>query len=243
MTFSTKISGPFDVTINDLKQITSDAAVELFRQLLVIEASKTGRPTTSVNVPSAINVADGGIDAEVQSLVGVALPAGLISSGITCYQIKTGAFDLSTQSDIRSLVLRPIDARTTKPQVHHLQPRVLSCFEKGGTFVVVLFGAELVGKADDHGVTEFVKFFTRIDPKFKDIKVRIIRANQLCSAIKTLAPGIALRLNRLGGNDDALLNDVEFLRESCDLQVGSYRTTIDLNKAADDLSGIIDNLN
>jgi hypothetical protein len=242
MTLPTELSGPFDVKTSDLLQIEPARAVELFRQLLVIEASKTGRPATSVNVPAAINVADGGIDAEVESLQSVLLPAGLIAPGITRYQIKTGAFSLSTQADVRSLLLRPLNATTTKPKREHLQPRVLSCFEKGGTFVVVLFGSDLVGKNDEHGKSQLVAFMTRIDPAFSNINVRVIRANQLCSAIKTLAPGIALRLNRLGGNDDALLNDIEFLGESCDLQVAAYQPTEELDKATTELTKITDSL-
>ena len=242
MTLPTELSGPFDVKTSDLLQIEPARAVELFRQLLVIEASKTGRPTTSVNVPAAINVTDGGIDAEVDFLQGASLPAGLIAPGITRYQIKTGAFSLSTQVNVRSLLLSPKHVATTKPKREHIQPRVLSCFEQGGTFVVVLFGSDLVGKNDDHGKSQLVAFMTRIDPALSNINVRVIRANQLCSAIKTLAPGIALRLNRLGGNDDALLNDIEFLRESCDLQVDAYQPTEELDKATIELTRITDNL-
>lgn len=242
MTLPTEISGPFDVKTTDLLQIGPNAAVELFRQLLVIEASKTGRTVTSVNVPASINVSDGGIDAEVDSMQTASLPAGLIASGITRYQIKTGAFSLSTQSDVRSLLLRPKNAATTKPKPEHLQPRVLSCFQKGGTFVVVLFGSDLVGTSDEHGKSELIAFMTRLDPAFSNINVRIIRANQLCSAIKTLAPGIALRLNRLGGSDDALLNDIDYLGESCDLQVNAYQAAAELEKATVELTSIANSL-
>ncbi|MES2948155.1 MAG: hypothetical protein V4858_06375 [Pseudomonadota bacterium] len=242
MTLPTELSGPFDVKTGDLLQIDPARAVELFRQLLVIEACKTGRPTTSINVPAAINVADGGIDAEVESLAGVSLPAGLIASGTTRYQIKTGAFSASTPSDIKSLLLRPKNASTTKPKREHLQPRVLSCFERGGTFVVVLFGSEVVGKSDDHGVSQIVAYMTRIDPAFSKINVRIIRANQLCTAIKTLAPGIALRLNRLGGNDDALLNAIEFLGESCGLEVDAYKPTEELDRVTGELTSVVNTL-
>jgi hypothetical protein len=242
MTLPTELSGPFDVKTSDLRQIEPAQAVELFRQLLVIEASKTGIPVTSVNVPSAINVADGGIDAEVESLHGASLPAGLIASGITRYQIKTGAFSLSTLSDVKSLLLQPKHMTTTKPKREHLQPRVLSCFAKGGEFVVVLFGSEIVGKDDNHGIAQIVNYMTRIDPAFCSIRVRVVRANQLCSAIKTLAPGIALRLNRLGGNDDAILNDIEYLAESCDLEVDSYQPTEDLQRTTDELTKVVNSM-
>ncbi|CAH2808742.1 MAG: Signal transduction histidine kinase CheA (EC [uncultured Caballeronia sp.] len=167
----------------------------------------------------------------------------LISEGLTRYQIKTGSFSASTASDIRSLLVQPKfakgDHRHTK---NELQPRVLSCFEKGGTFVVVLFGSDLVGTADDHGATQISEFMAAIDPAFAQVAVRIIRANQLCSAIKVLAPGIAMRLNRVQGYDDAVFHDLSFMADSCDLEIGVYQTTEELDKAAAQIKRAADSI-
>lgn len=229
--------GPFDVRTDDLIQIDAAHAVELFRQLLVIEAVKVGIPITGVDVPAAINVADGGIDAEVASLPGTMLPAGLIFEGVTCYQIKTGSFSASTASDIRSLLVQPKFAAGNHQRLKdELQPRVLSCFEKGGTFVVVLFGSDLVGPADGHGATQISEFMTAIDPAFVNVEVRIIRANQLCSAIKLLAPGIAMRLNRAQGYDDAVFHDLSFVADSCDLEIDNYQQTEELKRIAEQIT-------
>jgi len=244
MALPTDTVGPFDVRIEDLTQIEAGQAVELFRQLLVIEAVRTGIPVTGVDVPAAINVADGGIDAEVFGLSEAMLPAGLISEGLTRYQIKTGSFSASTASDIRSLLVQPKfakgDHQRTKDE---LQPRVLSCFEKGGTFIVVLFGSDLVNPTDDHGAAQITDFMAAIDPEFARVAVRIIRANQLCSAIKVLAPGIALRLNRVQGYDDAVFHDLSFMADSCDLEINDYQPTEELDRAADQISRAADNVN
>ena len=129
MALPTDTAGPFDVRTDDLIHIDADQAVDLFRQLLIIEAVKVGIPITSVDVPAAINVADGGIDAEVSGLSGAVLPAGLISEGLTRYQIKTGSFSASTASDIRSLLVKPKFAAGAHQRTKdELQPRVLSCF-------------------------------------------------------------------------------------------------------------------
>ncbi|MCU6501992.1 hypothetical protein LPN04_29790 [Rugamonas sp. A1-17] len=236
MALPTDTVGPFDVRTDDLTSIDASQAVELFRQLLVIEAVKAGVPVVGVDVPSAITVADGGIDAEVSGLSGAALPAGLISQGLTRYQIKTGSFSASTPSEIRSLLVQPKFVKgghqRTKAEI---QPRVLSCFEKGGTFVVVLFGSELVGTADDHGAIQISAFMSAVDPSFATVGVRIIRANQLCSAIKLLAPGIALRLNRAQGYDDAVFHDLSFMADSCDLEVDGYLPTEELANATDQI--------
>lgn len=152
MTLPTDTAGPFDVKTDNLARIDATQAVDLFRQLLVIEAARVGVPISGVNVPAAINVADGGIDAEVATLNGLALPAGLIAAGQTRYQIKTGNFSASTPSDIRSLLMQPRHAVGRRRQLYtkdQLQPRVLSCFENNATFVVVLFGTDMVGITDD----------------------------------------------------------------------------------------------
>jgi hypothetical protein len=244
MALPTDTVGPFDVRTDDLIQIEAGQAVELFRQLLVIEAVKTGIPITGVDVPAAITVADGGLDAEVAGLSGAVLPAGLISKGLTRYQIKTGSFSASKASDIRSLLVQPKFARGDRQRTKdELQQRVLSCFEKGGTFVVVLFGSDLVGTADDHGATQISEFMAAIDPAFARVAVRIIRANQLCSAINVLAPGIAMRLNRVQGHDDAVFHDLSFVAESCDLEIDVYQSTGELDRAAEQITRAADSIN
>lgn len=237
MALPTETLGPFDVRTDDLMQIDAAQAVELFRQLLVIEATRIGLPTTAVDVPASINVADGGIDADVAGLSGKALPGGLIAEGKTCYQIKTGDFSASTPSAIRSLVIQPKFAGgSAVPTKDQLQPRVLSCFENGGSFVVVLFGTDLVGKSDDYGATQISALMASVDPAFAAVKVRIVRANQLCNAIKNLAPGIARRLNRVQGYDKSVFYDLSFMAEACGLEINLYQPTDDLQGFADGIT-------
>lgn len=243
MALPTDTIGPFDVRADDLMQIDAGQAVELFRQLLVIEAAKLDLPTTGVDVPASINVADGGIDADVAGVAGKSLPAGLIEEGKTCYQIKTGDFSATTLSDIRSLLIQPkFAAGKGTPTKAQLQPRVLSCFENGGAFVVVLFGTDLVGKTDDHGAKQISKLMGAIDPAFASVTVRIVRANQLCTAIKTLAPGIARRLSRVQGYDRTDFYDLSFMAEACELEIDSYQLTDDLKTFAEEIRRVADSL-
>ena len=243
MPLPTETVGPLDVRTDDLMQIDPAQAVELFRQLLVIEAAKIGLPTTGVDVPASINVADGGIDADVAGVTGKSLPAGLIAEGKACYQIKTGDFSASTPSAIRSLVIQPKFAGgTAVPTKDQLQPRVLSCFEEGGSFVIVLFGTDLVGKTDDHGAQQISDLMASVDLAFAAVKVRIIRANQLCTAIKTLAPGIARRLNRVQGYDKSVFYDLTFMAEACELEIGSYQLTDDLKTFADEITQVANSI-
>jgi hypothetical protein len=232
MSLPTNIAGPFDVKPEDLSQINDRQAVELFHQLLVIEAAGAGIPGTFVDVPADINVPDGGIDAQVTGADGAMLTAGLISNGITCYQIKTGRFSASAPAQIRSLLVQPKHQKEKKQRTKdQLQPRVLHCFENGGTFVVVLFGTDLVGTAENHGASEISGFMTLIDPSFAKIKVRVLRVNQLCSAIKLLAPGMALRLNRIQGYDKPIFKELSSMAETVGLEIANYHTSPALNAA------------
>lgn len=53
--------------------------------------------------PSNITAADGGVDAEVNS---APTESGLLSEGLTRYQIKTGAFSASNESELKEPFLK-----------------------------------------------------------------------------------------------------------------------------------------
>ena len=84
----------FTVKNADFDRLSPQEAVDFFRELLWAEAAALGIGKNFINVPSAITVADGGIDAEVQN-VSASGGQGIIKQGLTRYQIKTGNFSLS----------------------------------------------------------------------------------------------------------------------------------------------------
>jgi hypothetical protein len=234
--------GPFDVLPKDLEDQTAESAVLLLRELLITEAKQIGLPVTGVSVPTTINVADGGVDAEIVIPGTVTRPIGLIGTGTTRYQVKTGKFQASKASEIRELVLAPAH-RKAKPKYEpeDMQPRVRSCLEAGGLFVVVLFTDELVGMKDDYGVNELRAFLATIDKKFRKARIRIVRANELCGAISSISPGLALELNRLGRSGGSPLHDTRYLEESCGLAVGGYKPTESLTTHIATLRSLADN--
>ena len=99
----------FTVKNEDLERFNPDEAVDFFRELLWSEATANGISKNLINVPSAINVADGGIDAEVMDIESES-NQGLIKKGLTRYQIKTGKFNISNESKINERV-RPGESR------------------------------------------------------------------------------------------------------------------------------------
>jgi len=221
-------NGPFDVSMSDIGKLSADDAVELFHQLLVAEAMRTKNPVTAINVPKAITTADGGIDAEIELISGSLIPGGLLRNGNARYQIKTGSFSASGLGDIKSLVLQPKYKTKRTYKAEYLNPRVKNCLDEAGTFIVVLFGSEAVGTTEDYGVKEIINFLKKYDQKYENANIQIIRANQLCAAIKAISPALALRLNGLGGAQGTPFETLEFLERSCNLEVSRYQQTDEL---------------
>ena len=90
----------FTVKNDDLERLSPEEAVDLFRELLWAEATALGLGKNLINVPTAITVADGGIDAEVRDAQVVG-GQGIIKQGLTRYQIKTGDFSPSNEANVK----------------------------------------------------------------------------------------------------------------------------------------------
>ena len=136
----------FTVKNEDLEHLNPQEAVDFFRELLWAEAAALGIGKNLINVPSAITVADGGIDAEVKN-VSASGGQGIVKQGLTRYQIKTGNFPLSNESHIKSILF--------KDKTNELKPRVKSCLDKDGTLIIVLFGWDNPETKDDQLVDKF----------------------------------------------------------------------------------------
>src|SRR4051794_33601657 len=99
------LSTIFTVNTTDLARLNSEEAVNFFRELLWAEASAVGIAKSLINVPSAITVADGGVDAEVRN-ARVTGGQGIIKEGLTRYQIKTGDFSLRDDSNVKDILFK-----------------------------------------------------------------------------------------------------------------------------------------
>ena len=174
----------FAVNNEHLGHLSSNNAVELFRELLWAEATATGIGKNLISVPSAITVADGGIDAEVKD----AEPQcgqGLIKEGLTRYQIKTGSFSLQGDADVREILFRG----TTQ----ELKPRIKSCLDADGTLVMVLFGSDNPETEDNQTKQKFIQMLRSIDEKYTAAKIEIWRQNQIRGFLSRF-PSLALRV-------------------------------------------------
>ena len=171
----------------DLQRLSPEEAVTFFRELLWAEATSMGIGKTLINVPSAIYSADGGIDAEVHGAQAGG-GQGIIKQGLTRYQIKTGEFSPSRESDIKSILFND--------GTSDLKPRVKSCLDRDGTFVIVLFGWDDPERKDEQHVDAFRKNLITIDTKYGNSKIDIWGQNKLRGFLAPF-PSLALAIKGL----------------------------------------------
>jgi len=124
------------ITKTDMTSLGPEQGVFYFRELLWAEARICGVPITAVNVPGDIYDPDGGIDAEVQNAPTVS-GQGIIKKGLTCYQVKTGKSNPTTDSQIKKILFKNKKSSKEPPE---LRPDVKRCLDDQGTFVLVHFG-------------------------------------------------------------------------------------------------------
>lgn len=177
----------YTVTRERLAGLKPDEAVRLFSDLLCAEAMANNVLTSAISVPFAVDTPDGGIDAEVTGVAGTP-GQGLIKSGRTRYQIKTGSFSLAAnKTDAQEILL----TQSRKG----LKPKIKSCLDNGDTLVVVLFGSDNPEPEDDAVVAKFKEVLKPFDAKYESAKIEVFRPNQL---IRFLEPYPSLRIKLLG---------------------------------------------
>ena len=184
----------FEVEVHDLQRLGPAEAVGLLRNLIWAEASRLGVAKNLINVPTSINVADGGIDGDIRDAV-VPSADGIIKPGVTRYQVKTGSFSLSGEADIKEILLRESARTKPHPDLEDLQPRVKGCFERGGTLVVVLFGYDNPDRAEDGVIGAFRNFLTKVAPQFAEAAIEVWRQNQIIGFLSNY-PSLGLSINR-----------------------------------------------
>lgn len=173
---------PYRPEPDDLNRVSSDEAVDILRALLLKEAWASGIAKGTVDVPSEINVKDGGIDAEVTDSP-VESPSGLIRPGLTRYQIKS-----STGTSGKDAIVNEILFKNGT-----LHPRVKSCLDKGGTLVAVLFEDDIPDTEDDELRKKFIARLKETNEKYESANIEIFRQNKLITVIERY-PSLALRV-------------------------------------------------
>ncbi len=183
----------FTVRVEDIKRLSDQQAVDFFRELLWAEATALGIGRNLINVPTAITVSDGGIDAEVRNVQSnINCGQGIIKPDLTRYQIKTGPYSLHVATNVQKLLYIP------KSKNNELQPKIKSCLEQDGTFVIVLFGWDNPEKAQSEYVDSIKEELTLFDEKYENAKIEVWQPNQLMRFFNTF-PSLALKIKGIDG--------------------------------------------
>ncbi len=197
------------VKAEDLARLSPQEAVNFFREMLWAEATALGIGINLINVPGAITVGDGGIDAEVRD-VPINGGQGIVKQGLTRYQIKTGEFVLSEDHHIKEILFR---VSALKKGRLELKPKIQSCLDEDGTLVVVLFGWDNPDPKEQFR-EKFVAELIAIDPKYRSAKIEVFQQNQLIGFLK---PFISLAL-KANGNDDKIFQTHYAWSEQAEMQ-------------------------
>jgi len=202
----------FTVKADDLARLSSQEAVNFFRELLWAEATALGIGINLINVPTAITVKDGGIDAEVRD-VPIAGGLGIIKQGLTRYQIKTGKFSLGGTKNIKEILF--------KEGTTELKPQVKSCLDQDGTLIIVLFGWD--GPINESQLSEKFRIeLVAIDQKYQNAKIEIFRQNQLMRFFSSFR-SLSLRIRKL---DNAAFQTHSNWARNRDMQGGFEREEV-----------------
>ena len=177
---------------NQLGQLDATDGTYLLLSLLRCEAIANGLSPKDVVLSLSLNIKDGGIDAKVEQSPRM---SGLLSKGLTSYQIKTGAsFKPWQPSSLKKTLFGKTDATPSKQL---LGDEIQHCLDQNGTYVVVTFGHDL--NPDQHTKTTMHLVELLSACGYSDPKIAVYGQGQLVGELDKY-PSICLELRRLDGD-------------------------------------------
>ena len=183
----------FTVTNEDLSRLDPAEAVRFFRELLWAEARRLGIGLSQINVPSRINVPDGGVDATVNAEPSAA-GSDIIKPGKNCYQIKSGQkFKPWQESVIKKELFG-----SGPPLRQNLGEGIRACLEVDGTYVLVCTGIDLVKSERDRAL-EYLNEYLEEICDYQNPRVEVWSQINLIGFLQRF-PSLSLQVN---GRSDA----------------------------------------
>ena len=146
-------------------QLNSTDAVDLFREMVRTEALKFPPGTCKIYVPRQDNVADGGIDATVDT-DSLDIQSDIIASGKNSYQIKSGKEFKPWQ---KAEIEKELSVDGT-PET--LGKRIRDCLAAKGTYVLVCTGINLSRKQSKQTHFYIEKYLTE-QCKYENPKIKV----------------------------------------------------------------------
>lgn len=190
------IVGPFNPNI--LSNLSAEAAITRFRELLQCEAKYAGLRPDAITISVNLNVSDGGIDAQVDSIH--SLPQDtFLKVGRNGFQLKTGTtFKPWQQSSLKKELLS---------KSGELVSEVGRTLELDGYYLLVCFGLDLTPKQRNDSQTLIAEFFAKAGFSNKSTQIEVLGQSQIASYFERYP---SLRLSLMGGSDDDFLSVFEW---------------------------------
>ena len=178
----------FTVTKEDLGRLDPAEAVWFFRELLWAEARPLGIDINKINISDRIYVKDGGIDGTVVENR-TATASGLIKTGETGYQIKSGKAFKPWQK----LVIRKELFGSRTPSRQNLGEGIRACLDVDGTYVLVCTGIDLVKSERDRAL-EYLNEYLKEICGYQNPRVEVWSQINLIGFLQRF-PSLSLQVN------------------------------------------------
>jgi len=190
------IVGSFNPNI--LSNLSAEAAITRFRELLQCEAKYAGLRPDAITISANLNVSDGGIDAQVESTH--SLPQDtFLKVGRNGFQLKTGtSFKPWQQSSLRKELLS---------KSGELVSEVRRTLELNGHYLLVCFGLDLTPQQRNDSHSLIAGLFANAGFSNKSAQIEVLGQSQIASYFERYP---SLRLSLMGGSDDDYLSVSEW---------------------------------
>lgn len=181
-----------------LGNLSAEAAVARFRELLHCEARYVGLRPDAVTISANLYVPDGGIDAQVESAN--SLPEDtFIKVGRNGFQLKTGTTFKPWQ---RNLLVNELLTKSGK-----LVPEVRRTLEVDGHYLLVCFGLDLTPAQRNDSRELIAELFTQVGFQNMDARIEVFGQCQIASYFERYP---SLRLFLMGCSDEDFLSVFEW---------------------------------
>ncbi|MDB5801741.1 MAG: hypothetical protein JWL63_2680 [Rhodocyclales bacterium] len=185
-----------------LGNLSATEAVEYFRRLLLCEARHAEVRPDAITISCQIYVSDGGIDAEVLH-DGDFPPDSFLQSGLTGFQLKTGASFKPWQNSSleKELVFKSGE----------LASEVKRTLEANGRYVVACFGTDFTPAQREESRNAIAALFARFGFQDTLSRIEVLGQGQLAGYFDRYS---SLRLSLTGGSDEGFLPFIEWSRHA-----------------------------
>ncbi len=188
----------FTVKNEDLSRLNADSAVEFFQKLLWAEARRSGIELSKINISRRVNVRDGGIDANVDETQ-IESETGIIKSGKTSYQIKSGTKKPNLEDELFGR--------------EDLKEGIQDCLNTDNTYVLVCTGIDLVYREQMEIVSKIKDYLKPYGEQLPNVEVW--SQNTLVGFLESF-PSLALWVNE---NDESIFQTHQSWSQDGTMQV------------------------